>query len=134
MYITVNDGTGIHVEEKGEGPPIIFLAGGGFSSKIFKSQIDYFSQSFQVIAVDMRAHGNSERVAHGLRLSRLAHDLKEVVDAMQLRRLTLLGHSLGSSVIYSFLDLFARERVERIILVDEAPVLTANPLWSKEEC
>lgn len=133
MFITANDGTKIHVTEKGKGHPVILLAGGGFSSKIFKTPFELLAKNFRVIAVDMRAHGKSQRVNHGLRLSRLAMDLKNVIEAMQLNRFSLMGHSLGCSIIYSFLDLFTGKQVEQLVLIDEAPVLTANPLWTQEK-
>jgi len=133
VFIAANDGTKIHVIEKGEGHPVLFLAGGGFSIKVFETSIKNFSKDFRVIAIDMRAHGKSQRVNYGLRLSRLAQDLKNVIEVMQLNRFTLIGHSLGCSVIYSFLDLFTGVQVEKLVLIDEAPVLTANPIWSQEK-
>lgn len=133
MYITVNDGTKIHITDIGQGLPLLLIAGGGFSSQIFKHQIDYFAQDFRVIAIDMRAHGKSDRIIYGMRISRLAKDLKEVTDSLQLNHFHMIGHSLGCSVIYSFLDMFLPSQIDKVILIDEPPVLTTNPAWSKEE-
>ena len=80
MYITVNDGTKIHYIEKGQGTPLLLIAGGGFSGNIFKYQIDFLAETRHLFIFDMRAQGKSDRVKHGIRISRLAMDLKEIID------------------------------------------------------
>lgn len=51
----------LHYIEKGEGFPLIFLHGNGSSSAYFEHQIEYFSKSYRVYAVDTRGHGASPR-------------------------------------------------------------------------
>jgi pimeloyl-ACP methyl ester carboxylesterase len=53
--------------------------------------------------------------------------------ALDLHEVTLLGHSMGCAVIWSYWELFGAERLARLILVDCAPCLTANPAWSPAE-
>lgn len=133
MHVIVNDGTKISILEKGQGLPLLLLAGGGFSSKIFKQQIDFFSREYRVIAMDMRSHGQSDRVVHGMRISRLAKDLHDVIETLKLDHFYILAHSLGCSVFYSYLDMFGTSLIKKAILVDQPAVLTANPIWSEEE-
>ena len=62
---------------------------------------------------------------YGLRISRFAADLKEIADRMGLDRLILMGHSMGCSIIWSYLDLFGPERVDA--LLDELRVADPDP-------
>ena len=133
MFVTVNDDVKIHIAEQGEGPPLIFIAGGGFSGSIFRFQQNFFSEDFRMLVIDMRSHGKSSRVVHGMRISRLAKDLKEVVDSLKIERFNVIAHSLGCSVIYSFIDMFSSSQIEKAVLVDEPAALTINPAWSEKE-
>ena len=86
-----------------------------------------------MIALDLRGHGDSERPAHGYRISRLAKDVHDVLEALDLEGVTLLGHSMGCSVIWCYWDLFGSERLAKLVLVDQMALLTANPIWSQAE-
>jgi pimeloyl-ACP methyl ester carboxylesterase len=81
----------------------------------------------------MRGHGDSEKVDHGYRIPRLARDVYDLLQGLGLTDVTLLGHSMGCSVIWCYLDLYQQERIKKLILVDQAPFVTSNPAWSDEE-
>jgi pimeloyl-ACP methyl ester carboxylesterase len=72
-------------------------------------------------------------VFYGLKISRLARDLYELLTKLDLNEVALLGHSMGSSVIWCYIDLFGPERLSKIILVDQSPFLTSNPHWTQTE-
>jgi len=59
--------------------------------------------------------------------------LREVLIALDLHDVDLLGHSMGCSVSWCYLDLFGAERLSRLILVDEAAAVTGNPSWPQAE-
>jgi non-heme chloroperoxidase len=125
--ITTNDGIRIHYTESGDGPPLVMVPGFSQSAAEFRKQIDGLSNDHRVIAVDLRGHGASEKPDHGYRVSRLAADLRDLIDALGLQKVTLLGHSLGCTVIWCYWDLFGGDRVDRLVLVDQ-PALTAAEL------
>jgi pimeloyl-ACP methyl ester carboxylesterase len=54
-----------------------------------------------VIAVDMRGHGESDKPDNGYAIQRLAKDVQDLLAARNLTDVTLMGHSMGSSVIWS---------------------------------
>ncbi|MDX3765206.1 MULTISPECIES: alpha/beta fold hydrolase [unclassified Streptomyces] len=83
---------------------------------------DGLSDSYRVPAVDHRGHGESGKPAYGYRISRLAADLRAFLLALDIRDATLLGHSLGCPVIWSYWDLYGSDRIKRLILVDQGPV------------
>jgi pimeloyl-ACP methyl ester carboxylesterase len=40
---------------------------------------------------------------------------------------------MGCSVIWGYWELFGRDRLARLILIDQMPMITANPIWSEKE-
>ena len=86
-----------------------------------------------MIALDMRSHGESMKAAGGHRIQRLAMDLSEVIDALELSSVDVLGHSMGSSIIWSYLDLFGPRKLRKLVIVDQAPMVAALPAWSDAE-
>jgi non-heme chloroperoxidase len=72
-------------------------------------------------------------VSYGLKISRLSKDLYEFLSELDLNDVALLGHSMGSAVIWCYIDLFGPERLSKIILVDQSPFLTLNPHWAQQE-
>jgi non-heme chloroperoxidase len=131
--VTTNDGVQLHYCEAGEGAPIVLLHGIAENTEHFKYQIEGLSDRYRVIAIDQRGHGESEAPDHGFKISRLAADLHDVLKALDLSRVTLLGHSMGAAVICSYLELFGDKHIEKIIFVEHVAFLTTNPAWSQAE-
>lgn len=128
-----DDGVIIRFIDAGEGPVLVLLHGLGQSAAQFSRQIEHLVPTHRVVAVDLRGHGMSAKPAFGYRVSRLAHDVQCVIEHLKLTRFTFLGHSMGCAVIWCYLDLFGFDRVQRLVLVDEPPILVANPAWSSQE-
>jgi len=121
-FVTVNDGVSVHALTAGSGPPVVLLAGGGFTNAIFHYQFNELAQHFHVIALSMCGHGKSDRVAFGMRPARLAQDLKMFLKAFQINKTNVLAYSLGCSVVYAFIDLFTTDALDNILVVDESAV------------
>jgi non-heme chloroperoxidase len=100
---------------------------------MYQHQLDGLGQSYRVIALDMRGHGESERPTHGYRIARLARDIHDALVALNLRDVTLAGHSMACSVIWSYWEHFGSDRLSQLILIDQAPTATAWPGWTDEE-
>ena len=128
-----SDGVQLSYIRQGSGRPIVLLHGWSQCAEEFKHQIGPLSAQYDVIAVDQRSHGESQKVAYGLKISRLAKDLYELLSGLDLNEVALLGHSMGSSVIWCYLDMFGPERLSKIILVDQSPFLTSDPDWTQPE-
>jgi len=128
-----SDGVRLSYIRQGSGRPLVLLHGWSQCAEEFKHQIGPLSAQYDVIAVDQRSHGESQKVSYGLKISRLAKDLYELLNGLDLNDLALLGHSMGSSVIWCYFDLFGPERLSKIILVDQSPFLTSGPGWTQQE-
>lgn len=104
----------------GQGQPLILLHGlfgmGDNLSMIAKP----LSEHFQVYQLDLRNHGRSPR-ADSMTLTEMAADIKAFMDARDIARAHLLGHSLGGKVAMQ-LALDYSERVNKLVVADIAPV------------
>lgn len=49
-YVTVAPGVELHILEKGEGKPLVFIPGLTFSGEIFKNQLEYFVSLLSILA------------------------------------------------------------------------------------
>jgi non-heme chloroperoxidase len=131
--VTTSDGVTLRYLEAGAGKPILMIPGWSQTAEQFRHQLTGLSDRYRVIAVDMRGHGESDKPAHGYKISRLAKDVHDMIHAMDLEEVNILGHSMGSSVIWNYYDMFGPERLSKLLLIDQMPMITSNPAWSEEE-
>ena len=132
-WFTTSDGVKLHYLEAGAGKPLVLIPGWSQTAAQFKHQLDGLSDRYRVIAIDMRGHGDSAKPAYGYRIHRLSQDLHEFLVANSLAEVTLGGHSMGCSVIWGYWELYGGERVARLLLIDQMPMITTNPVWSEQE-
>lgn len=105
----------LHFIERGQGKPLILLHGNGESADYFKNQLDAFSGSFRVIAVDTRGHGRSPRGDAPFTLFQFAEDLKAFMDTLGISRAHILGFSDGANIALLF-ALRYPHMIDRLIL------------------
>lgn len=132
-YVTTRDGVRLHYIARGSGRPLVLIPGWSQTAAMFREQIAAFSSRYQVIALDMRGHGESAKAASGYRVTRLAQDTHEVLTALDLRDMVFGGHSMGCAIIWSYLEHYGPDRISKLLFVDEAPCVTAWPGWSDDE-
>jgi pimeloyl-ACP methyl ester carboxylesterase len=78
------------------------------------------------IAYDRRGQDRSTQTARGYDFNTLADDLSAVLDRLDLREVTLVGHSMGTAEAVRYLSRYGSSRVARLVLV--API---TPLFVK---
>lgn len=117
--------TTIHyVEVASDGPPLVLVHGIGMDWRVWQAVARRLVPSFHLYAVDLRGHGDSGKPKHGYSLAHYAADLEDLLEALSLRAVTLVGSSLGgavSAVVEAPLEL-----VSHRVLVD--PPLTLGPI------
>src|SRR5450755_2204319 len=132
-WFTTNDGVKLHYLEAGSGNPLVMVPGWSQSAMEFKYQLTGLSDKYHVYALDMRGHGESAKPNHGYRIQRLSADLHDFLVANNLGGVTLAGHSMGCSVIWGYWEQYGSDRLSKLILVDQMPMITSNPVWSPQE-
>src|ERR1700733_2455289 len=131
--VVTGDGVALSYGDIGKGQPLVMIHGWSQTADQFRYQCDAFAAHARVVTYDQRGHGLSERPDHGYRIHRLAMDLREFLESLDMGNAILLGHSMGCSVIWAYLELFGENRLAKLILVDEPPCLTINPAWGNHE-
>lgn len=105
---------------------ILFLHGWPLSHDAFEYQYDELPfKNFRCIGLDTRGFGKSARPIDGYTYDRLADDLHQVIQSMNLNNTTLLGHSMGAAIAIRYMAKYNQEHVKNLILVGAtAPSLT----------
>lgn len=129
---TTSDGLTIPYTTRGKGEVLILLHGWSQSASMFRHQLEELSNSFQVVIPDIRGHGGAV-TEKGLRMARLAADLAELTEHLGAKKVSVLGWSMGVSIVWAYVDLFGTDRLNRIILVDQPAMLTKLPGMEEDE-
>lgn len=118
--VSCADGTRLFVRDWGEGEAIVFLAGWTLSSDAWAYQMTPLSRHFRCVAIDRRGHGRSDDPGRGYDFDTLAGDLASVLDALDLKNVTLVAHSFASGEAVRYLSRFGTRRVKRLLLLAPA--------------
>jgi pimeloyl-ACP methyl ester carboxylesterase/tetratricopeptide (TPR) repeat protein len=123
-----------YVEQGDRGAvPVVFLHGITDSWRSFERVLPLLPSSIHAFAISQRGHGGSSRPIDGYRTSDFAADVAGFLDAMQIRRAIVVGHSMGSFVAQRFAIDYP-DRTAGLVLMGAFPTLSGKPvlteLWS----
>ena len=110
----------LHCIETGGGPPVVLLHGLFGAARNFGAVQRALTPLYRVIAMDARDHGASPH-RPDMRYGTLAADVLETMDALNLPRAAIVGHSMGGKTAMT-LACLAPERVGRLLVADIAPI------------
>lgn len=99
--IKVN-GVQLHYVVGGHGAPIVLLPGWPETWWSYHKVMPELAKTRQVIAVDIRGMGSSEKPADGYDKKTMASDISELVEQLGLERVDVVGHDIGAMVAFSF--------------------------------
>ncbi|MCC6174283.1 MAG: alpha/beta hydrolase [Chloroflexi bacterium] len=97
--------------------PIVLVHGLASNSRIWDAVAPRLARRFHVVALDQRGHGLSDKPSDGYDFSDVAGDLRGAIDALDLDRPTLVGHSWGGNVVVSYAATYPDD-VRSLVLVD----------------
>jgi len=88
-----------HVQEAGEGPPVVLLHGTGAATHSWRHLMPLLAQRYRVIAMDLPGHGFTRgRPAGGLTLPGMATAVTALLDTLEVQPERLIGHSAGAAI------------------------------------
>ena len=120
--IVIGDGA-LYYERQGVGFPVLFVSGlTGFGS-FWQDQVAAFAKTFDVITHDQRGIGQSDLTRSGFTVDRMAADVIGLMDALEIERAHIVGHSTGGAMA----QILAIEHPKRLASV----VLSAS--WTKPD-
>lgn len=131
-FFKTSDGVSINYEDRsGEGQTVVLLSGFSGIQAEWENQIKLLQdKGYRVVTMDWRSHGRSERTSKNLRIGRLAADLHELFELLDLNELVLVGHSMGGAASWVYLSLFGEKRIAKVVIIDESPKLVNDNEWS----
>ena len=132
-YFTVDTDIELHYLDKGEGDAIVFIPGLSYSGEIFTHQIEHFSKTHRVIAVDPRGQGLSTKTVHGNDYVTHGKDLIKLTQGLGLKNIVLVGWSTGNLEVWSYLKQNGIDSVKGAVTIDMSP-LPMNPdptVWTE---
>jgi non-heme chloroperoxidase len=120
--IAVKDGTTIYYKDWGKGPVITFSHGWPLSADMWDVQMLFLAQhGFRVVAHDRRGHGRSSQASAGIDMDGYADDLAALIEALDLRDITMVGHSTGGGEVTRYIGRHGTKRVSRAVLIAAVP-------------
>ena len=130
--ITTKDGTTIYYKDWGKGPAVTFSHGWPLDSDAWDGQLHFLAQKgFRAVAHDRRGHGRSSQPSSGNDMDGYADDLAAVIEALDLKGATLIGHSTGGGEVARYIGRHGTKRVAGAALLAAVPPImlktAANP-------
>lgn len=131
--ITVKDGTTIYYKDWGKGPVVTFSHGWPLSSDAWDAQMLFLAQNgFRAVAHDRRGHGRSSQAWSGNDMNGYADDLAAVIEALDLKDVTLVGHSTGGGEVTRYIGRHGTKRVAAAILIGAVPPILVKSAGNPE--
>ncbi len=101
--------------EAGSGEPLIFIPGWSANGAEYVNIMYLLQRRYHVLVLDPRNQGLLQRVDFGMRISRLAMDVKEFAEHEGILKASYCGWSMGASVLWSYIDLFGTDSIKKIV-------------------
>jgi non-heme chloroperoxidase len=116
------DGTTIFFKDWGAGPVVTFSHGWPLQADAWDSQMLFLvKRGFRVIAHDRRGHGRSSQTWGGNDLDTYADDLAELIEHLDLKEITMIGHSTGGGEVTRYIGRHGNKRVRKAVLIGAIP-------------
>lgn len=121
-FITTQDGAEIFYKDWGQGPVVVFSHGWPLNSDAWDEQMLFLAQNgFRTVAHDRRGHGRSSQASTRNDMDGYADDLAELLTALDLESVTLVGHSTGGGEVARYIGRHGTGRVARAVLIGAVP-------------
>jgi non-heme chloroperoxidase len=122
--IKTKDGTEIYYKDWGQGPVVTFSHGWPLNADAWDGQMLFLAEhGFRAVAHDRRGHGRSSQATSGNDMNGYADDLAAVIEALDLRDVSLVGHSTGGGEVTRYIGRHGTKRVAKAVLIAAVPPL-----------
>ena len=122
------NGIALHYVEGGDGTPLVLLPGWPQTWWAYHKVMPTLARKHHVIAVDLRGMGASDKPVGGYDKKTMGSDIAELVKALNLGKVDIVGHDIGSMVAYSFAAQYP-ELTSQLVLLDVAPPDASLATW-----
>jgi len=93
------DGSRIHYSVAGQGDiALVFIPCWTCDDTFWGKQVEYFSDRYQVVTLDLAGHGQSGSQRNRYTMEAFGQDVVAVANKLKLKKMVLIGHSMGGPV------------------------------------
>ena len=118
-FVTAN-GIKLHyIDWGGRGDTILFLAGFNDSANVYDNFAPQFTDHFRVLGLTRRGVGESDKPAGGYDTSTRVEDIRQFLDALNISKVSLIGHSMAGDELTLFATRYP-ERTAKLVYFDAA--------------
>jgi pimeloyl-ACP methyl ester carboxylesterase len=130
--ITLDSGLTISYRSQGtrSDPSVVLLPGPTDSWRSYQPILPAIPPHLRVVSVSLRGHGDSSKPRSGYSIEDLTSDVVPVLDALEIHRAVLVGHS-GSCLVARRVALQAPARVAGLVLEASPTTLRGDPNLEK---
>jgi 3-oxoadipate enol-lactonase len=122
---------GLTYEERGQGPPLVFLHGIGGDAACWQPQREAFSEGYRAIAWNMPGYAGSPALPE-MRFPGLAEALLRLLDCLDIERAHLVGHSMGGMVAQEFAATWPGRLRSLVLVATSAAFGRADGDWQRD--
>jgi pimeloyl-ACP methyl ester carboxylesterase len=117
----------LHYVRAGSGvPPLVFVHGFACSHEDWDLQFRFFKKSREVVACDLRGHGQTPGRPQECTIEHFGGDVAALLSVLDLEKSFLIGHSMGCRVVLEAARL-APERIAGLVLIDGSRTGSGDP-------
>lgn len=129
-FITLRDGVRMAFSDAGQGPTLLLVHGWAVNRDFFAELASRLQNEFRVIVPDLRGHGLTPPGDGPLSIERLAGDVAELIDTLDLQNAVALGWSMGASVLWNMIEARGPDGLAGLIIEDMSPRVLNDANWS----
>ena len=119
-FLKIGDAT-VYVSDSEKGEKCVVLLHGYLESlRVWADFVGLLTDKVRVVAIDIPGHGRSSNIAPVHTMELMADVVAGVLDALQIDKVTLVGHSMGGYISLAFCAAYA-ERLEGLVLLSSSP-------------
>ena len=119
-FLKIGDAT-VYVSDSEKGEKCVVLLHGYLESlRVWDDFVELLTDKVRVVAIDIPGHGRSSNIAPVHTMELMADVVAGVLDALQIDKVTLVGHSMGGYISLAFCAAYA-ERLEGLVLLSSSP-------------
>lgn len=118
--VIVRSGVKLHYQQVGNGPDLVMIHGLTGNLAVWHLRIiPLLWDRYRITTYDLRGHGYSELTPSGYSADDMATDLRDLLDALEIERPALVGHSYGADISLYFAHHYP-DRVSKVVAIEAA--------------
>ncbi|MBW1644079.1 MAG: alpha/beta hydrolase [Deltaproteobacteria bacterium] len=120
----------LNYEMTGKGQSVLFVHGLGSSSRDWEEQVNYFSKDYQVVTIDVRGHGLSDKPPGPYSIKLFSDDTAALITSLDLSPVHIAGISMGGMIAFQ-LAVDNPNLLKSMTIVNSGPEMIARSFKEK---